>query len=131
MMPDKVKSIISSLIERTNSKDVKWSKTYNSNEFKVNLKNGAITIKKWMEDKQIESIEVAMYNNSDEKIESYKFRNGDSEFLYLTSFYEIVRNDVLKVDELLSNLYYDILDTKPPPDEPDKLPFDETDGLPF
>lgn len=102
-MNEKIKQLISSLIVKTEQRQLKWQRTSRSNEFKVNLSNGSVSTDRW-HDSGTEYIDFRIFNNVGEEIEALQFNQTDADFNLVLGLHSSVLRNYLKIDETIDGM---------------------------
>jgi len=107
-MNEKIIQLINSLILKTDQSQIGWQRTSRSNEFKVNLSNGAVSTDRWV-DNGIEYLDFRVFNNVGEEIGSWQFKFNDADFALLLSLHSTVLRKYLKIDETIDGMLGELL----------------------
>lgn len=109
MTQNKIIILIERLLERTLDKQVVWQKWSGTDEYKLDLKSGAITVDKWNHDYQLYA-EVVLYNNNGDKIDVLSANDSDNQenFELISNFHSEIRRSHYKVDETIDGLLDEI-----------------------
>ncbi len=111
MIPEKIKSIVKELHEKTLKNEFRWTLTSGINGFQLILSTGNIVIDHWKGEKDnIAFVELSLYNKMGYKIESLIQNNLEhkAEYEELFNFYNAAKNSHLQVDDDLSKLLNEI-----------------------
>jgi hypothetical protein len=102
-MNERIIDLINRLKEKTESGELKWEKTSRENEFKVDMKNGAVSTDLWNEMGN-EIIDFRVYNMIGDLIGSWSYNPGDINFHSILELHTIIVSKYLRIDETLDGL---------------------------
>lgn len=106
MIPEKLKTLIELLIEKTIKKQAIWNKGSGSNQFKLLISQGAaITVTQWEQQYGSDKIDygVNIFNSNGQAIEGFVSDNDTSkeELRLLQNFYKAASDQYYKVEETM------------------------------
>lgn len=129
MVPDNFKILVDKLKAKTTKKEAIWTKTSRSNEFKLDLGKGAITVDSWEADDDYKQlVDIAVINEDGDRVDSIQFSSMEKEdYKYLIELHAMAKRAYYKVDETFKTIFKELdsdktigTERKPSPDD---LPF--------
>ncbi len=108
MIPENLKILVDKLIGKTIAKKAIWSQTSGSNEYKLDLGKGAITVNLWSED----NVGLNIFNEQGEIIESLDVFAREEDFKKIYDLYSEARRSYYKVDETINAINIALDDDK-------------------
>ncbi|ROH96516.1 hypothetical protein EGI15_01600 [Chryseobacterium cucumeris] len=108
-MDTKIRTLIQMLKDKTANKEAIWSRTSGDNEFKIEINKATITTDFWYHN-DVGYYDIIILNENGDTIERVVVNNDnlDENYWILHEFYEIVKNNYLKVDETIDNILIEL-----------------------
>lgn len=115
-MDSHLKKIVSSLIEGTKSRNLKWEPSARNTEYQLQLEHGIIKLDVWNSSnpfevgESAELADITFYNSDGVEVDRYCFSKAEDKESYveLVSLHDAARRNHLKVEETLAGLFEEI-----------------------
>ena len=124
MNNEKLHELMIRLNEKTLAKQIIWKKSSGSEEFKLSLKTGPITIQKVQQRYNSAYIEISLYNLDGDMIENHIVSEAHKDYQAALDLFTNVRRTFYKVEETLDDILSQL-------STDDTIGKDEDDDLPF
>lgn len=98
--------LIDKLIQKTEEGQTVWRKAERDSAFRLNFRRGNIVIDHWTGDNNSELVDMIIYNERGEKVDSLNFGDiaGQVEYSRLIELYNLVRRRYLRIEETIEGL---------------------------
>lgn len=107
MIPQRIKNLIKTIVEKTDKGEITWGKTSRENEFKLFMENGAITTDNW-EFEGEDYIDMSIYNNFGDKIENFSPDKGSEEFSIIKELHQSAKREFFKVEKTIDGMFMEL-----------------------
>jgi hypothetical protein len=108
MLSEKFKLLIEKLINKTNKREIIWSKTHRDDEYMLKVGNSTILIDCWIDDSFQCTIELAIYNNSGDKIDGIIINEQQVDYPFLLGLHAIAKQTYYNVDETFKSIFEEL-----------------------
>lgn len=103
-MNERIIDLINRLIKNTEQGQVEWQRTSRDNEFKIDLKNGAVSTDSWTDDNTLELIDFRVYNIIGDQIGSWVLSSSEDGYDLIKELHSTVNRKYLRIDETLDGM---------------------------
>ncbi len=108
MLSEKFKLLIEKLINKTNKREIIWSKTHRDDEYMLKVGNSTILIDCWIDDNFQCIVELAIYNNIGDKIDGIIINEQQEDYPFLLGLHAIAKQAYYNVDETFKSIFEEL-----------------------